>query len=417
MNRQPPSARTAESSQAAASGPHILFVLYPAFGHTLPMLPIIAELTRRGCRTTATTGAAFADRVRAAGAEAVAYTSFLSTSAPPDRLTPDDLAERTLRYLEEILAVSPTVEGACAAPPDAVVYDTTIWAPSRVLAAKWRIPAIQLIPTFASNEHFSVADRLAEVADPIDPDHPALAEFGVRLGEFAAGHGFCGDAAAGALSDGGELKIVAVPREFQVFGDSFGDDHIFVGPCLEEPPEEWEPPGDGRPVALVSLGTTVNERPELFRRCAAALAGAGWHVVMTVGARLDPADLGALPAGVDVRQWVPHGAVLRHASVFVCQGGMGSVQEALHHGVPLVVIPHHREQCANAERIEELGLGRVVPLAGVSAAAIRDAAGGVSADAGTRDRVARMRGRIRAAGGAVRAAAEIRARAALQCGS
>jgi MGT family glycosyltransferase len=296
------------------------------------------------------------------------------------------------------------LERACPDPPDAVVFDTTLWAPSRVLAAKWRRPAIQVIPTMASNEHFSVAEKLAELSTPLDPGHPALVRYGERLVEHAAAYGVAPEAFGGT----GELNIVTIPREFQVFGETFGDDHLFVGPCLGEESGQWTPPADGRPVALVSLGTTVNEQPGFFRHCVRAFAGSGWRVVLSLGDRVRPADLGTLPPDIEAHAWIPHGAVLRHAAVFVCQGGMGSVQEALHHGVPMVVIPHHPEQRANADRIAELGLGRTLHRHTVSADHVRAAVTAVDADTALRARVLGMRDHLRASGGAARAAGAIR---------
>ncbi|PPK68483.1 glycosyltransferase [Actinokineospora auranticolor] len=385
--------------------PHLLFVLYPAYGHTLPMVPIIDRLTRRGFLVTATTGAAMADRVRAAGARPVTYTTPLSTSAPPDVLEPDELAARTLRYLDESLAIAPVLDAACPAPPDAVVFDTTLWAPSRVAAARWGRPAVQVVPTFASNEHFSVTDKLSELSTPLDPAHPALVRFGERLAEHATAAGVSPAVYAGA----GEANVVTIPREFQIRGETFGDDHVFVGPCLDPAPGTWTPPADGRRVVLVSLGTTVNARPDFFRDCVRAFAGSDWHLVLSLGGRVTPEELGPLPPGVEAHDWIPHGDVLAHASVFVCQSGMGSVQEALHHGVPLVVAPHHPEQRANADRIAELGLGEVLHRHTVTGDLVLAATTAVAADAALRARVLRMRDHIRAAGGADRAADAIAA--------
>lgn len=390
---------------------HVLGVLYPAFGHVLPMLPILAELVRRGCRVTATTGAAFVDRVRATGAEAVTYTTALTDTAPPDSISADELAWRILRHLEETLAASPTVESCTR--PDMVLYDSTLWAPSRVLAARWDCPALQLVPTFASNQHFSVAERLGRIAPPVDPAHPAMTRLGQLLVEYAGEHNLPETRAAQVLFGNSQLNIVTIPREFQFFGETFGDDHVFVGPCLDAAHDEgqhgpstegWRPRTGGSPLALVSLGTTVNERPELFRRCAEAFGETDWQLVMTVGGRLDPTVLGPLPPNVEVHRWLPHAEVLRHADVFVCQGGMGSVQESLFHAVPVVLVPHHHEQQANAERIVELGLGQVLERDSLSADLVYEAVTRVAGDREVAARARAMRDQIRAAGGASRAA-------------
>ncbi|MBV9314538.1 MAG: hypothetical protein JO100_12585 [Pseudonocardia sp.] len=403
---------------SSVCAPHVLVVLYPAFGHVLPMLPILAELVRVGCRVTATTGATFADRVRATGAEAVTYTTPLTDTAPPDRLTADELAWRMVSYLEEVLAVSPVIE-SCARP-DVMVYDTSLWAPARVIAVEWGCPMIQAVPTFASNKHFSVAERLGRIAPPIDPAHPALAQFVQLLTDYSNEHHVPKEHGDEVMSGHGHPTIVTITRAFQFFGETFGDDHVFVGPCLETPgagstyghaAAGWRPTADSGPLALISLGTTVNDKPDLFRHCAEAFADTEWQLVMTVGGRFDPAALGPLPANVEVHRWLPHEQVLRHASVFVCQGGMGSVQQSMYHAVPMVVIPHHHEQQANAERIAELGLGHVLARESLTADLVRDTVLRVANDPRIAAQAHVMREDIRASGGAPLAAQTIVAHA------
>jgi MGT family glycosyltransferase len=384
----------------------VLCLTYPAYGHALPVLPIVAELARRGHRVTVTTGDGFTDRFAAAGADPVAYRTPLTDDPPPERATADELARRTLDHVAETIAVAGVVrEAARGRRPDVVVHDTTLWAPARVLAHHWGAGLVQVVPTFASNEHFSLTERLGRIAPPVDPAHPAIARAGAELQRFATGHGVPVDRVPAVLGGAGGTTVVTIPRSFQVRADTFGDDHVFVGPCAD--PDDgagaWSPPGPG-PVALLSLGTTVNDRPELFTRIARAFAGTPWRAVLTVGGRVDPAALGPLPDNVEVHRWLPHAAVLRHAAVFVCQGGMGSVQESLQHGVPMVVVAHHHEQQANAERIAELGLGVPLDRATLTADAVLAAVERVVGDPEHARRAAALAAEGRAAGGAPRAA-------------
>lgn len=157
---------------------------------------------------------------------------------------------------------------------------------------------------------------------------------------------------------------------------------------------------------LVSLGTSYGNRPEFFRTCVKAFADSPWHAVLTVGrAGVDPAELGPLPAHVEVHRWLPHLAVLPHARAFVCQAGMGSVMEALACGTPLVLAAQAREQQMVAHRAVALGLGTEVPGGeGLTAEALLDAVGSVTDDQQVHASVADLRERVREAGGAVRAA-------------
>jgi MGT family glycosyltransferase len=391
---------------------HLAFLPYPAFGHVVPALPVVAELVARGHRVTCFSTEEFAERVRATGAELRLYDPPLSSDPPPDIIDADECAKAPLKLLESSTAVLPAIEAAFAdGPPDAIAYDTTLWLTGRLLAARWGRPSIQLSPTFISNEHFNLSERHEEFAGQIDRSHPAIVEFGRRLTEVVAGSG----AESARLFDGhDEFTIAFVPKEFQFAGDTFGEHHVFVGPTTTADTDEWQPPPDGRPVLLVSLGTTVNNRPDFFRSCVDAFASLPWHTVIALGKRVSPAELGPLPPHVEARPWVPLPAVLAHTSVFLCQAGMGSILEALRAGVPMVVVPHHPEQHVNAARLTSLGLAETVSRDDASADALRAAAMRVLEDDGMRQRVREMSVHVRASGGATRAADAIEARLRLE---
>lgn len=178
-------------------------------------------------------------------------------------------------------------------------------------------------------------------------------------------------------------------REFQTKGETFGDDYLFAGPCLRavDFAGAWEPPPGDPPVLLVSLGTSANRHPGFFRHCAEAFTGTPWHIVMTLGRDADPAELGTLPPNVEVRSWLPHLTVLGHAAAFVCQGGTGSLMEAFHQGVPVVVVPQQQDQWATARQVVDLGLGRSISPGDLDAETLRTAVEAIADDAGMRHRV------------------------------
>jgi MGT family glycosyltransferase len=377
-----------------------------------PVLPVVAELAARGHRVTCFTSAEFADSARATGARVALYESELCTSSP-DTASTEDNCQAPLRLLTETMELTPGIRRELPEPPDLLVYDTTLWAPGRVLARLWSVPAVQLSATVASNEHFSLTEEGQRFTASIDPDHPAIAEFPVRLREYLTACGLAHVDLAEFFTSYDEFTVVFVPKLFQPVGATFGRQFSFVGPTLTWPRPggkgQWSPPAGGNPVLLVSLGTTVSDQSGFFRACARAFADAPWHVVMTLGKRLDPAALGCLPPNVEAHSWLPHADVLAHASLFICQGGMGSVMEALYFGVPMVVVPHHPEQHINAARLAELGLARVLSREAVGEISLREALR-FAADQEARLRVSEMRRAVREAGGAARAADDIQAR-------
>lgn len=109
---------------------------------------------------------------------------------------------------------------------------------------------------------------------------------------------------------------------------------------------------------LVSLGTAFNRRPDFFTACADAFADTDWHVVMAIGEHTDPKGIGATAPNIEVASHVTQLAVLRHATAFLTHSGMGSTMEALYYQVPMIAVPQVHEQAVNAQRMQQLNLGR-----------------------------------------------------------
>ncbi|WP_030764500.1 macrolide family glycosyltransferase [Streptomyces sp. NRRL F-2664] len=376
---------------------HVGFVGIAWHGHVNPTLGLVEELVRRGHRVSYAVTEAFAETVRAVGAEPVVYRNPVD-----DALTDDGLDISPTDFLREAEAALPVLAEAWAEDrPDLIAYDGIAWA-GRVLAARWHLPAAEMWPSFVSNEHFSLeAEFLAD-----QPLHPGVLRFVRELTRFLTAHGLPATSAADFLGHTEPLRLVFLPRSFQYRGETFDDRFAFVGPCAGERGFQggWSPAADHRPVLLIALGTACYDWPDFFRMCAEAVADLPWQVVMAYGPGLDPADFGPLPDHVDARPHFPQLAVLRHADAFVTHGGMGSTMEALLHGTPMVAVPQTHEQTAVAERIDRLGLGVRLDRDRLTAQTLREALLRVMGDPGIRANAARMRTELRSAGAAPEAA-------------
>ncbi len=126
-------------------------------------------------------------------------------------------------------------------------------------------------------------------------------------------------------------------------------------------PDWW--PGNDDPLVYVTFGSVtagahLSYFPALYRAAIDALAPLAVRVLLTIGDRRDPAELGPLPANVHVEEWVAQGAVVPHAAAVVGHGGHGTTLGALAHGVPQVVVPlFSLDQWANAAAVERAGAG------------------------------------------------------------
>jgi MGT family glycosyltransferase len=370
---------------------HIAFFNFPAFGHINPTLGVVRELVSRGHRVTCTSTGHFAPNIEAMGGEPVLYPSaFGDYYTSP--FTAEAMKGEGLRCLREAVTLADSVEDFYTKErPDVVAYDSMAWG-GRFFAAKHGVPGIRMFPTFGANEKFSLRERfpVAEMTDPLIME--TIAQLQAHLPKV----GLAGTSAMEFLAAVEELAVVFIPREFQYEGDTFDERFVFAGPCFGDRSAfqgEWRHSGD-RPVLLISMGTAATGWPEFFGMALEAFRDSEWDVVMALGAAMDPAELGELPANFQVAQYLPQLDVLHHASVFLMHGGMGSVMESLHRGVPMVVIPQMNEQRANGLRIAELGLGRTMTRADTTVESLRRHVAEVREDEAVKGRVTALRGRM-----------------------
>ena len=180
----------------------------------------------------------------------------------------------------------------------------------------------------------------------------------------------------------------------------------YVGPVLDDPSwcDQPEPVADGphdvRPLVLVALSSTYQDHGATLQRIADALGELPVRAVVTTGPAIEPEAIDA-PANVAVVRSAPHRRLMPEAALVVTHGGHGTVVKALAAGVPLVVLPHGRDQADNAVRVTERGAGlKLARTAQPSAiaAAVRSAiadpgyrAGGGAARGGDPHRCRRVR--------------------------
>ncbi|HYI17804.1 MAG TPA: glycosyltransferase [Solirubrobacteraceae bacterium] len=118
-----------------------------------------------------------------------------------------------------------------------------------------------------------------------------------------------------------------------------------------------------RPLVFVAFGSEAPGShlfPGLYRDALEALAAVDADVLVAVGDRRAPEELGPAPANARVERWVPQAEVLRTASAMVGHGGSGSTLAALSAGVPQVLVPLFVDGPANAARVVGLGAGLAV---------------------------------------------------------
>jgi len=108
----------------------------------------------------------------------------------------------------------------------------------------------------------------------------------------------------------------------------------------------------GEPLIYASMGTIMNGRADVFRTIAAGVANhRGTQLVLSIGDRLDPKQIGPVPSNVIIVNQAPQLELLKRASVCITHAGLNTVLESLAQGVPQLAIPVTFEQPGIAARI------------------------------------------------------------------
>ncbi len=367
----------------------------PAQGHTAPLLALAQRLVGQGDEVVFFTTAHYRERVEATGAEFVpfdaAYDAHDLMVVDPGRESSarrgvggvkDDLRRIFLgpvpgqaRDLDEILSVFAA---------DCIVFDTMFFGvlPLALRTAPAARPALACV---------GVMPYVARSADTapfgigLAPGRSPLSRARNRLMNWATARLVMSDIGrfarqrmieAGAPAPGFEGYLLDLPPAlvdvfFQgtVAGFEYPRHDLaptvrFVGPIVAPPtppaerPSWWHELADNRPVVHVTQGTLDNaDLDRLVLRTIDALARDDVLVVGTTGGP-DPAPLrGRLPANARLERFVPHDQLLPHVDAMVTNGGYGGVQQALAHGVPLVVAGDSEDKPEVAARVQWSGAG------------------------------------------------------------
>jgi MGT family glycosyltransferase len=410
---------------------HFLFATLPFAGHTLPALPIAAELVRRGHSVRWYTGARFADRITAIGATHHSMSDYDFSVAELDTFYPERLRHSGIRRLKFDLVATfarpvPTHLADLGSlldehPADALVGDTGLLAgpilsdlggpPLAVLAISVvSLPGHDQAPLGLGLPPSSTAmGRLRNRFLNKTMSSLLFKPMYTEINRIRHEHGLSEVAVApGYLADADLILQLSTP------GSDYPSDDLpaslrHVGPPRPLP-TQWERPAwwselasSAKPVVLVTQGTLTTDHRELLRPTLDALAEDDVMVVAVTGGP-DPADLGRLPGNARAARFLPFDEVLPHAHAYVTNGGFGGVQLALSHGVPIVAAGKTEDKADVAARVAYAGVGVNLKTQKPSARQIRTAVNALLADDRYRVAARKVQAEIEAAGREVLAA-------------
>jgi len=178
------------------------------------------------------------------------------------------------------------------------------------------------------------------------------------------------------MSNTAELTVVFTSQYFQPHSKNFNGSNLFIGPTFPKRAYTGNFPLEAledEQVLYISMGTVLDHTEEFFNICIDAFSDFKGKVVIATGERVDMTKVKKAPEQFIISAYVPQLKVLEHTDVFITHGGMNSVNESIHFNVPMVVIPHDKDQPMVAQRLTELNAGYRVSKDNLKPQTLRDA--------------------------------------------
>jgi UDP:flavonoid glycosyltransferase YjiC (YdhE family) len=194
------------------------------------------------------------------------------------------------------------------------------------------------------------------------------------------------------------------------------DHYLLIGAALgtrrTDPGFDWDWWDPGLRHVIVTAGTLSDHLVKDFlARMMAALEPMAGRVQVVLNAAADAVP--APPPHVLVAPRVPMLELMPRLDAVICQSGLSTVNEALAHGVPLVVAPIRLGELAVAEQVTRAGAGLKVSFSDASPAQLAAAVTAVLDEPDYRAQAAQIGKEYSAAGGTNAAADRLTALAAL----
>ncbi|WP_428940427.1 glycosyltransferase [Fontivita pretiosa] len=371
----------AGSARPANGEACILLITLGSHGDVLPFVGLGAVLRRRGWRAILATNEHFKNLAKTQGLEFAPLgtdSQYQSIIRDPDIWHPrkgfaaifsravGPLIEMTYRLIEQqyqpgrmVVVASSLALGARLAQEKLGVPTATVHLQPSVMRTVYDVPRLPGLvmpawtPRGIKRAVWSLADKL--VIDPVVA--PPVNELRRRLGLPPVRN----------LLDGwwhSPARVIGLwPEWFAAVQPDWPPQTRLVGFPLFDPSGLANMPGEledwlaaGAPPVVFTFGSAMVHGKRFFSQSAQACARLDCRgLLLTRFAEQIPRSL---PPMVRHVPYAPFGLLLKRCAAVVHHGGIGTCSQALHAGLPQLIVPMSHDQFDNARRLRRLGVGR-----------------------------------------------------------
>ncbi|NOY37129.1 MAG: hypothetical protein GXO83_06095 [Chlorobi bacterium] len=157
-----------------------------------------------------------------------------------------------------------------------------------------------------------------------------------------------------------DLVLHTSVPDFEYYHDDFPANFHFIGPVIIPPdnhykkPEWWPEIEKDIPVVLISQGTIAKKIDDLIYPAIEALKE---EKMIVIAVPIKDVEIRNLPENTHTAPYIPFGNLLPHVDIMISNGGFGGTQNALAHGIPVVIAGATEDKMEVAARLENSGAG------------------------------------------------------------
>lgn len=363
----------------------ILILISPVEGHFNPFVPIIKKLTERGHEVYCLTGRIFKNKINSAGADFIPiptkwdpgeqeiydffpelkkkkglaqikyYLKHIMFDAIPDSL---EIVHATLKTFPADLIIGDNFMLAAimiskmGGPPNVRLSVLPLSLPGKNLPP----PGLGLLPgkTFFTKLRNNL---LRKIFDKLlfDDLQKYLNDIRTKVGLLPVAKDF-------QMKSFESINLylhMSIPS-FEYSHEKLPGNLRFIGPVILPPqqdykkPEWWGKMEQGLPVVLINQGTVAKNPEDLLYPAIEALKDEN---MLVLAVPLAEGETKNLPKNVHAEKYIPFGNILPHVSLMISNGGFGGTQNALAHGIPVIIAGATEDKMEVAARLENSGAG------------------------------------------------------------
>lgn len=323
----------------------IVFFMTPAYGHVLPVLPIIRELINKGNEVTCYNTPAFRERIENLGAHYREYGEEFQ-KLKLDEVTSNlyVLMDTLITFNEQLYDIY--LEEISGEKPDLLMYDSML-SFAKNIAYKLKLKSVCMVATIGFNLPVCMFSNISTSSVPLVMKNAGNMRRLIKQDKaYRKERGLKGFKLIDLFMNTADLTLVMTPEKLQPLAWTFPKSVHFVGTTIKEQIEMYHGAEYDDYDCYISMGTVFSnnvndmreflELPEMREKkiMISASETPDWMKAMT---------------NVRAEKWVYNVDLIPKCKLFINVGGAGSVYTAMYYGVKQISIPAQEEERYNAK--------------------------------------------------------------------